>query len=70
MVPEQMAIFSINDLNIAKYMSPPLTTIHIDIPCICETALDLLKESGAVWGQSDEIGFCEWNSDFSKELLE
>ena len=34
-VPEQIALFSINDVNIAKYLSPPLTTIHIDIPCIC-----------------------------------
>lgn len=42
-VPEQIGIFSINDVNIAKYLSPPLTTIHIDIPCICETALDLLR---------------------------
>ncbi len=42
-IPEQIGIFSINDVNIAKYLSPPLTTIHIDIPCICETALDLLR---------------------------
>ena len=42
-VPEQIALFSINDVDIAKYLSPPLTTIHIDIPCICETALDLLR---------------------------
>lgn len=42
-IPEQMALFSINDVNIAKYLSPPLTTIHIDIPCICETALELLR---------------------------
>ncbi len=42
-VPEQIALFSINDVNIAKYLSPPLTTIHIDIPCICETALELLR---------------------------
>lgn len=42
-VPEKMAVFSINDVSIAKYLSPPLTTIHIDIPCICETALDLLR---------------------------
>ena len=42
-VPEQVAVFSINDVNIAKYLSPPLTTIHIDIPIICETALDLLR---------------------------
>ncbi|MGN0426690.1 MAG: LacI family DNA-binding transcriptional regulator [Agathobacter sp.] len=42
-IPDQMGVFSINDVNIAKYLSPPLTTIHIDIPCICETALDLLR---------------------------
>ena len=42
-IPEQVAVFSINDVNIAKYVSPPLTTIHIDIPSICETALELLR---------------------------
>lgn len=42
-IPEQLAVFSINDVQIAKYLSPPLTTIHIDIPIICETALDLLR---------------------------
>ncbi len=43
-IPEQIAIYSINDVNIAKYVSPPLTTMHIDIPIICETALDLLRD--------------------------
>jgi len=42
-IPEQMSVFSINDVDIAKYLSPPLTTIHVDIKCICETALDLLR---------------------------
>jgi len=42
-IPDDIGVFSINDVNIAKYLSPPLTTIHIDIPCICETALDLLR---------------------------
>ncbi len=42
-IPERIAVFSINDVNIAKYVSPPLTTIHIDIPIICETALELLR---------------------------
>lgn len=42
-VPEKIAVFSINDVSIAKYLSPPLTTIHIDIPIICETALELLR---------------------------
>lgn len=42
-IPEQIGVFSINDVDIARYLSPPLTTIHIDIPIICETALDLLR---------------------------
>lgn len=43
-IPEQIAIFSINDVNIAQYVSPPLTTFHIDIPILCESALDLLRD--------------------------
>lgn len=43
-IPEKVAVFSINDINVAKYVSPPLTTIHIDLPVICETALDLLRD--------------------------
>lgn len=43
-IPEQVAIFSINDVNVAQYVSPPLTTFHIDVPLLCETALDLLRD--------------------------
>ena len=42
-IPERVAVFSINDVNVAQYVSPPLTTFHIDIPIICESALDLLR---------------------------
>ena len=56
-VPEQMALFSINDVNIAKYLSPPLTTIHIDIPCICETALDLLRNRVLYGGKETKLIF-------------
>lgn len=42
-IPEQISVFSINDVNVAQYVSPPLTTFHIDIPIICESALDLLR---------------------------
>lgn len=56
-VPEQMALFSINDVNIAKYLSPPLTTIHIDIPCICETALDLLRNRVLYGGKVTKLIF-------------
>lgn len=44
LIPNRMEIFSINDINIAQYVSPPLTTFHIDIPSICESALNLLQE--------------------------
>lgn len=57
LVPEQIALFSINDVNIAKYMSPPLTTIHIDIPCICETALDLLRNRVLYGGRVTKLVF-------------
>ncbi len=56
-VPEQMALFSINDVNIAKYLSPPLTTIHIDIPCSCETALDLLRNRVLYGGKVTKLIF-------------
>lgn len=43
-IPEEVAVFSINDINVAQYVSPPLTTFHIDIPMLCETAIDLLRD--------------------------
>ena len=42
-IPEQTAVFSINDINVARYVSPPLTTFHIDIAMLCEMAVDLLR---------------------------
>jgi LacI family transcriptional regulator len=43
-IPARVAVFSINNSNIAQYVSPPLTSYHIDIPTMCETTLDLLYE--------------------------
>ncbi|MBQ5431384.1 MAG: LacI family DNA-binding transcriptional regulator [Lachnospiraceae bacterium] len=43
-VPEDIAVFSINDVSVARYVSPPLTSFHIDIPTICESAIGLLRE--------------------------
>lgn len=43
-IPEETAVFSINDVSIAQYVSPPLTTFRIDVPLLCESALDLLQE--------------------------
>lgn len=42
-VPDKVKVFSINDINVARYVSPPLTTFHVDHGAICETALDLLR---------------------------
>ncbi len=65
-IPEQMGVFSINDVNIAKYLSPPLTTIHIDIPCICETALDLLRNRVVNGGKTTKSVFVNGTPVFRK----
>lgn len=43
-IPKRVAFFSINNISIAQYLSPPLTTFHIDIPLMCDAALNLLQE--------------------------
>ncbi|MGL4374094.1 MAG: LacI family DNA-binding transcriptional regulator [Turicibacter sp.] len=43
-VPARVAFFSIHNLKVSQYVSPPLTTFHIDVPIMCESALDLLQE--------------------------
>lgn len=65
-VPEQVALFSINDVNIAKYLSPPLTTIHIDIPYLCETALDLLRNRVLYGGKVTKLVFINGTPVFRK----
>lgn len=42
-IPEQVSVFSINDISIARYVSPPLTTFRVDVPVLCEAALELLR---------------------------
>lgn len=43
-IPNCFEIISINDNDIAKYTSPPLTTYKIDIEEISKTAIDLLTD--------------------------
>jgi LacI family transcriptional regulator len=43
-IPQRVGFFSINDIGIAKYVSPPLTTFHIDVSLLCSSALQLLRE--------------------------
>ena len=43
-IPQRVSFFSINDIGIAQYVSPPLTTFHIDVPLLCKSAIELLQE--------------------------
>ncbi len=43
-VPDEISVFSINDVSVAQYVSPPLSTMHIDVPLICESAFELLRD--------------------------
>ncbi|WP_461219408.1 LacI family DNA-binding transcriptional regulator [Lapidilactobacillus salsurivasis] len=43
-VPKDTSIISVNDIDVAKYVSPPLTTFHIDIPELSRLAINLLKD--------------------------
>lgn len=56
-IPTQVSVFSINDVNVAQYVSPPLTTFHIDIPIICESALDLVRNRVLNGGKITKVIF-------------
>lgn len=43
-IPNRVSVISINNISIAKYVSPPLTTYHIEIKELCKTAIELLLE--------------------------
>ena len=43
-VPSRVNFISINNVDIAKYFSPPLSTFNIDINELCKTAINLLPE--------------------------
>lgn len=43
-IPDSLEIISINDNDIAKFVSPPLTTFRIDVNEIAKTSIDLLVE--------------------------
>ncbi|MBY5033755.1 LacI family DNA-binding transcriptional regulator [Streptococcus gallolyticus] len=42
-IPEDIAIIGVNDVHIAEYVSPSLTTVQIPIEQMCNEALRLLK---------------------------
>jgi len=43
-IPNRVSVVSINNISVAKYLSPPLTTFHIDLREICKNAIQLLLE--------------------------
>ena len=43
-IPNTVSIVSINNISVAKYVSPPLTTFHIDMREICKNGIQLLLE--------------------------
>lgn len=44
-VPTDTAIISINDIDIARYVAPPLTTFHIDTDDLASQAISTLKDA-------------------------
>ena len=62
--------FSINDATFAKDLSPPLTTIHIYIPCSRGPCLYCREIGVTIWRTLlTKAGVCKWNSSFPEELL-
>ncbi|MFS0864928.1 LacI family DNA-binding transcriptional regulator [Fredinandcohnia sp. 179-A 10B2 NHS] len=43
-IPARVSVISVNDISIAKYVSPPLTTFHIDLKEQCKNGIELLLE--------------------------
>jgi LacI family transcriptional regulator len=43
-IPEDIAVASFNDISVAQFMNPPLSTVHLPAEEIGETAVELLLE--------------------------
>ncbi|WP_336989915.1 LacI family DNA-binding transcriptional regulator [Bacillus infantis] len=43
-IPNKVSVISVNNISVAKYVSPPLTTFHIDTKELCKNALEMLLE--------------------------
>lgn len=43
-LPNQMALISVNDYEMAKFVTPPLSTFHIDIEEMAKSTIDLLSD--------------------------
>ena len=45
-VPAEMAVVGFDDIPMARYLTPPLTTVHVDIFRMGQRAMELLLERG------------------------
>lgn len=43
-IPDRLELISVNDTEISKFVSPPLTTFRIDVEEIAKTAIDMLVD--------------------------
>jgi LacI family transcriptional regulator len=43
-IPDDIAVASFNDISVAQFLNPPLSTVHLPSEEIGETAVDLLVE--------------------------
>jgi LacI family transcriptional regulator len=46
-IPEDIAVASFNDISVAQFLNPPLSTVHLPAEEIGETAVELLLERAA-----------------------
>jgi len=43
-IPDDIGVASFNDISVAQFLNPPLTTVHLPAEEIGETAVELLLE--------------------------
>jgi LacI family transcriptional regulator len=43
-IPQDIAVASFNDISVAQFLNPPLSTVHLPSEEIGETSVDLLME--------------------------
>src|SRR5438045_9566347 len=55
-VPEGMAVAGFDDIALARYVNPPLTTVHVDAFHLGERAVQLMSDRLARRGQPGERG--------------
>ena len=50
-VPEDIAVVGFDDIPMARYLTPPLTTVHVDMTQLGQRAVEMLLEPHAPGGQ-------------------